>query len=205
MVLGYLFAVLALIATGCTTGVQPPRSAVVGVPYGAEHVALATFSRFAVGSHGRITGYIRGWSIAGPFPRPESRDLLFTYVADFQIVQIPWISPSPSIRQIVDLPIEATGTRRIYFHPDGVRIAFSDPSRFIRGEPIATEQVRFTFRFMPDFAGVSLRVMTHRTSVRAFDYAGQTISPVMQRDDSFVMFGRPSSQYGGFLLTGGEA
>lgn len=144
------------------------------------------------GSRGRIAGYIRGWPFPGEQPAAELRDPLFTYVIDFQVVET-----SPMFGR----PTKAAGVRRIYFHPEGTRIAFGDLSIFISGEPIVTDQVRFSFDFGQDLAQVVLRMLVHQTSARPFDYDGRTITPPSQREDSFEMFGRWAPRYGGFLLT----
>ena len=120
---------------------------------------------------------------------------LFTYVIDYQVVETDYIG------QGLALLTKAEGVRRIYFHPGGVRIAWGDDSRFVNGEPIAVERVRFTFEYLPGFGQVKLRMTVHQTSSRPFDYDGRTINPVAQRDQAFEMFGRYSAQYRGLLLT----
>jgi hypothetical protein len=189
----FVFAALAMLTVGC--GLIPRSS---GVVTPAERpAALATLGRFAEGSHGQISGYLRGWPIAGDDQLLEAPDdPLFTYVVDFKVVET-----SP----INGLPVRATGVRRVYFHPGGVRIAFGDPSRFVNGEPVAVEQVSFTFEFMPGFTEVKIRMLVHQTSTRPFQYEGRTITPIAESDDTFVMYGRFSAVYRGLLLTNAGA
>ncbi len=178
---------LALIAAGCGTVIGPRGP---GADQAMERpTAVATFGRFNFGSQGRIRG-VSEWPIEGA--PAGSENPLFTYVTDFQIVET---------NPVNGLPLKATGVRRIYFHPGGVRIAWGDDSRFVNGEPIAVEQVRFTFEYLPGFGQVKLRMTVHQTSSRPFDYDGRTINPVARGDQAFEMFGRYSAQYRGLLLT----
>jgi hypothetical protein len=191
--LGFALASLVLIASGCDTAYHRPHQA-VAVPAPSEQpVALATLELpTIVGSRGRIAGYIRGWPFAGEEPAADTRDPLFTYVIDFRIVETEYRFNSPR---------QAEGLRSIYFHPGGARIAFSDLSTFVNGDPIAADRVRFSFDFTPDFAQVVLRMLVRQTWARSFDYDGRTITPPSAHEDSFDMFGRFSPGYGGFLLT----
>ncbi|MFZ0889209.1 MAG: hypothetical protein WA005_12210 [Candidatus Binataceae bacterium] len=151
-------------------------------------VALATLrTPVLVGSHGQIMGYIPGWPFPGPEPAYEAGDAMFTYVVDFTIVEM---TAPPRI-----YPVSARGVRRIYFHPEGVRIAFGDPDSFVNGAPIATDQVTFTFGFSPDFRKVVLRGLLHRLAARAFDYEGHTITPPESDEGSFELQGRSAPQY----------
>jgi len=178
---------LALITAGCGSIVGTRGSG--ADPAVERPTAVATFGRFNFGSQGKIRG-VSEWPIDGA--PAGSGNALFTYVTDFRIVET-----SP----VNGLPLKATGVRRIYFHPGGVRIAWGDDSRFVNGEPIAVERVRFTFEYLPGFGQVKLRMTVHQTSSRPFDYDGRTINPVAQRDQAFEMFGRYSAQYRGLLLT----
>ena len=186
---------LALIAAGC--------GAIVGTrgagadPAVERPTAVATFGRFTQGSRGRIFGYARSWPMDGQESLEETPDPSFTYVIDYQVVETDYIGIGKGLR----MPTRAEGVRRIYFHPGGVRIAWGDDSRFVNGEPIAVERVRFTFEYLPGFGQVKLRMTVHQTSSRPFDYDGRTINPVAQRDQAFEMFGRYSAQYRGLLLT----
>jgi len=185
---------LALAAAGCGSIIGRRRS---GADQAVERpTAVATLGRFTQGSRGQIWGYARRWPIEGHESLDETPDPSFTYVIDYQIVETSYIDKG------VRMPTRAEGVRRIYFHPGGVRIALGDVSRCVNGEPIAVEQVRFTFEYLPGFAQVKLRMTVHQTSSRPFDYDGRTINPVAQRDQAFEMYGRYSAQYRGLLLTG---
>ena len=192
-----IIAALALIAAGCgsiagTRGTDANQT--VDRP-----TAIATLGRFTQGSRGRIWGYARSWPTDGQESLEETPDPSFTYVIDYQVVETSYVASytDPAVR----MPTRAEGVRRIYFHPGGVRIAWGDASRFVNGEPIAVERVRFTFEYLPGFGRVKLRMTVHQTSSRPFDYDGRTINPVAQRDQAFEMFGRYSAQYRGLLLT----
>lgn len=155
-------------------------------------IALATLNApVLVGSHGRIMGYIPGWPFPGPEPASEAGDAMFTYVVDFTIAEMTEMTAPP--RPIY--PLSARGVRTIYFHPEGLRIAFGDPDRFVSGTPIATDQVRFTFRFSPDFGEVELRGFLHRVEARPFDCQGRTITPPDTEEGSFKLLGRSAPQY----------
>ncbi len=188
----YMAAVLIVIGAGCGASGRPRLSGASPLVAADRPVAIATMERIAVGAHGKIDGYIRGWPFADEPSYSGAHDPLFTYVVDFRIVQTP---------AVFGMPITASGVRRIYFHPEGVRIAFGDASRFINGDPVAVDQVRFTFDFMPDFSQMAVRMMVHQMSARPFDFEGRTITPPSRPDDSLRMFGRYSAQYNGFLLT----
>ncbi len=196
--LRHALASLVLIAAGCEAANHQPRRQAVAILAPTEQpVALATLEvPFLSGSRGRVAGYIRGWPFAVEEPTVDARDPLFTYVIDFRIIET-----SPLFRR----PQQAEGVRRIYFHPGGVRIAFGDLSRFINGDPIVTERVRFSFDFAPDFRQVTLKMLVSQISARPFNYNGRTITPPTEREDSFDLFGRFSTAYGGFLLTGAGA
>jgi hypothetical protein len=194
----FMFAALAIVSAGY--GLTACGAGAIATPP-ERPAALATLGRFAAGSQGQISGYLRGWPIAGDDQLLEAQleasdDPLFTYLVDFKVVET-----SP----INGLPVRATGVRRVYFHPGGVRIEFGDTSRFINGEPVAVEQVSFTFEFMPGFAEVKVRMQVHQTTTRPFQYEGRTITPIAERDDTFVMYGRFSAVYRGLLLTGAGA
>ncbi len=148
-----IIAALALIAAGCGAGVWPRGS---NVDQAAERpTAVATLGRFTVGSRGRIWG-VPEWPLDGQDPPAGSKNPLFTYVTEFQIVATDAAN---------GLPLKAVGVRRIYFHPGGVRIAWVDGSRFVNGEPIAVEQVKFTFEYLPGFAQIKLRMTVHQNVV----------------------------------------
>ena len=190
-----IVAVLALVATGCGTTTRPHRSDADQAPERPTGVAtlVAPFGRLTVGARGRIWGFAADWPIDGHAPALESGNPRFTYVTDFQIIEISPVKPY--------LPIKAAGIRRIYFHPSGLRPALGDVSRFVNGQPIAIEEVKFTFEYMRSFGQVELRMRAHQTSARAFECDGRTIRPAAERDESFEMFGRYSAQYRGLLLT----
>ena len=186
-------ATLVLIAEGCGTIIAPHGS---GADQAAERpTAVATLGRFTQGSRGQIWGYARRWPIDGQESLEETPDPSFTYVIDYQVVETSYIDKN------VRMPTRAEGVRRIYFHPGGVRIALGDVSLCVNGEPIAVEQIRITFEYLPEFRQLKLRMIAHQTSSRPFDYDGRTINPAPQHDESFEMFGRYSAQYRGLLLT----
>ncbi len=182
-----IVAVLALAAAGCGVTAPPDRSDA------EQPTAVATLGRFTIGARGRIWGFAADWPIDGQEPAPESGNPRFTYVTDFRIIELSPADPH--------LPIKATGIRRIYFHPGGLRPALGNVSRFVNGEPIAIEEVKFTFEYLLPIGEVKLRMRARQTSARAFECDGRTISPAVERDESFEMFGRYSAQYRGLLLT----
>lgn len=190
--MAFLLAALMLIA-GCSSA-QPHQGVTATRPPADRPVAIATFGRLILGSSGTIAGYIRGW----PSGENDSAPIL-TYVVDFKIVKVPQLDKR--LEKLEDV-FEAEGVRRVYFHPRGAHLAFSDKSRFINGEPVAIDKVRLTFDF-PESGQVYFKLLAHRVASHAFDYRGQTITARWESEEAMEMFGRLSPPYGGFLLTTG--
>jgi hypothetical protein len=196
--LGGILALLGAFVAGCTAVVTPtPHSAPSAPAIGIVTLQFPVVS----GSRGTIAGYFPEQLAATDDPISGSRDPQFTYVIDFQVVEVVRAARLRGHDEPI-LPARAEGVRRIYFHPDGARITFADLSRFVAGDPIATDRVTFTFHFAPDYGQVVLRMSAYRTSTRAIDYDGHAVRPPGGRESSFTLFGRFSSVYGGYLLTG---
>jgi hypothetical protein len=198
----FAFALTAAIVAGClfgctlggciATAKAPSNASGISVPAASQPTAILRFGRrWAPGTHGTIAGYIRGWPFADQEPDGEAPAPRFTYIIDFVIGD----------RGNRGQPTKASGIRKVYFHPEGVRIAFGDDSRLVNGDPVAVEQVNFTLEFDPDFGYLTVRMRGHEISSRSFDYDGRSITPAALRDDSSRMVGRFSAVYGGFLMT----
>src|SRR5208337_2705435 len=111
----------------------------------AAPVGLATFVRPALGWPGRMYGYIEGWPAGHEDLSRGSRGPLFTYAMDFRVVKTNQaFGPG-----LFGFPVKCVGLRRTYFYPGGARVAFSDPSRFVNGEPVAIDRVEFTVDTTP--------------------------------------------------------
>jgi hypothetical protein len=191
--IAFILAALVMVA-GCSSAQPHQHSATIRDP-SDQPVAIARFGRLTTpGAPGTIVGYVRGW----PSGDNDSAPIL-TYVVDFQIVKIPQIDGS--LFKLEDV-FEAQGVRRVYFHPNGARLAFSDPSRFVNGDPVAIDKVRLTFDF-PESGQIYLKLLANRVSSQPFDYLGHTTTAEWEGDGATSMFGRFSPPYGGFLLTAG--
>jgi hypothetical protein len=195
-----LLVAAVLLAVGCSSAHLPIEGASSSpvAPARFHPVALGTFERpFAViGERGRIVGRSRAEE---PHYRQASLRHRggFTYVIDFRIVATRLL-----LKHQGYFPSEARGVRVTYFHPGGVRTAFSDPRTFVSDEAVAAEDISFSIEW--GFNQIVLRAITHRTSSRPVAFDGTVVAPPGGRDGSFELYGVYSPVYGGFLLSSTE-
>jgi hypothetical protein len=160
-----------------------------GLLHSDRPLALAQFEEnripVAPNSHGTMVGFI-------PTTRGSSdlRDILFTYRVDFHVV-----SSREMGRQI-----DATGVRRVFFSPNGVRASFADPLTFSRGRPVEVDLVRFHAVYTPEEGPLmTLRMRTYESFVEPIvSDSGRVVTPP-EGPSSFT--GRVDENFDGWLLS----
>jgi hypothetical protein len=185
---------IAIAAGGCALSVPPDHSARAQSP-GYHPVALATFngSPMAPGTHGRLVGYLRCKTAAPEGSDQKYLQRLLTYTMDFRIVDA-GIDP-------LSQWAKARGVSRVFFHLDGARTSFADLQSFKGSDLVEIDDVRFSLEFSEGFGRLMLRMVSTVVETKPFEYRGAVITAVQLRDDSSVLLGRRTEQFGGWLMT----
>ncbi len=159
-----------------------------------EPIALVRLQGpFAPGKGGQMVGYLRKWPATGPNGETGGKTAMFTYVTEFKVVDIS--------HAYYWLPRLAEGKRLVYFHPKGARASFADANTFERGELVETDFVRFHLEYSGDLAQLRLLQFTKATASKPFEYDGRVFSVVVGHEEAAQMYGRPSPQFNGWLMT----
>jgi hypothetical protein len=175
---------IGIAAGGCALSVPP--APIAQTEY--RPVALTIVpGPFAPGTKGRMVGYLLTPPVSATTPK-ESTQRRFTYSTEFEIVEVAFDFGRFS----------AEGTRRIYFHPDGARCSFADPKSFESSEMVETDKVRFSLDLGVQ---VMVRMVASARDARPFDYDGKVVTAPRGRQDSTILFGHFSPQFGGWLMT----
>jgi hypothetical protein len=178
--------------SGCGFVYPPPATPDVvkkQLFHAREAVAILTFAPGR--TTGNLVGIIHGW----PFPKVVASQGIptgtFTYAGQFQV----------TARSASDgMPAVAAGTRKVYFH-DQPNLPLTAYGSFAQGQLAATDTISMSFSFKEAHQIVAVRMDSHQTSAKAFTYQGRSIEPPSSRNNTELLEGEYSPDYGGYVLS----
>jgi hypothetical protein len=195
-------AAIALACAGCFAVSGSPGTR-FGEPYGIvvsqmydpnQPDALLVFAgnRGAAQTGGKIVGRIHGWPFPHTDPNGDFGENLFTYEIEFTVTRMKPGNPPE--------PIAATGTRRVYFHPDRTPASLSDIGSFDSGQAVIVDSVDLTFDFGPTPGQVEITTAQQQTQTIPFVYDGEQVTPPSRPAMTASLSGTWSPDYGGYVF-----
>ena len=167
---------LAICAFGCGTSnelpTEPPNTTyqvTMDQMYTAgEPAGLMTISHDKKGTptHGAITGKIHGWPFAHTDKSGDSGEGLFSYRTEFTVTS------AGSDK----MPVEAEGTRTVYFHPDRLPMSLDQIGALASGQAVIRDQVTLRFSFQNSEA-VNIGMSSRQVWTQSFAWNQTVVTP----------------------------